>query len=114
MKNSLKTKSHRRQSSLPAPEIVTSDDIAALSDEDLMTQIGKLDEERKKVYDERADTRPWDEELCYFRREAQVRRKRRDIHEKFLKEQERETRDAQRFEKSLPSADLDNTQFMLR
>jgi hypothetical protein len=113
-RNSLVSAPRRnRQSSFQNPEVVSSDDIAVLSDEDLMSTIATVDETRKKVNAEKCDTRLWEEELCYLRREAQIRRKRHAIHEKYLLELDRENREAQDVERSLPSADFDNSVFML-
>ena len=113
-RNSLVSAPRRmRQPTLPFPETASSDDIAILSDEDLMSTIAQVDDSRRKVNAEKCDTRVWEEELCYLRREAQMRRKRHAIHEKYLLELDRENREAQNVERSLPSADFDNSVFML-
>lgn len=109
---SLVSVSHRNASSIPAPLIACSDDIEVLTDEELAYKISELDSERNEVITEGADARPWDEELCYFRREMQIRRKRREIHETFLNQAAAEARLAWQEEQRLPNADLDNSSYM--
>lgn len=113
MNFSLKSKSHRRNSKQFLPTVVNSDDIEVLTDEDLMENIVKLSKERSQVFEERADTRPWDEELCYFRRELQLRRKRRELHDEYEKKLSEELQELYKQEELLPRADIDNTQFVV-
>lgn len=114
-KNNLVTPSRRNHtSSVPVPTRTNSDDIAILSDEDLMGTIAGLVEQHKTVCVEKCDPRPWEEELCYYRREAQIRRKRKTIHDDYLANlsmENKTTNDVD--EKNLPYADLDNSSFII-
>lgn len=93
----------------PLPEIVSIDLMAAANDEDLINRLRSLEEERNKVLDAHLDARPWEEEVAYIRRELQIRRSRREAHERYVRELEREFAEA---EANLPVADLDNSHFL--
>lgn len=99
---------HRR-STVSIPEVVTIDVLNLMLDEDLISRLRALDEDRNKVIEERGETRPWDEEIAYVRREQQLRRTRREAHMEFLR-QEQEA--FEKLEASLPVADLDNSAFV--
>ncbi len=82
-----------------------------MSDDDLTSLSRRLHEDREKVIDSSArfDTRPWDEELAYVKREQQIRKIRHEEHEKWLRKLDAEQA---RQEINLPSADLDNSAFV--
>lgn len=67
--------------SIALPIVISQDEIALYSDERLADEISNLVSQRMTVVKERADAHPWEIELCYLRREAQIRRKRRKIAE---------------------------------
>ena len=67
--------------SVALPTVISQDEIALFSDEKLADEISNLVSQRMKVIKEKADAYPWEVELCYLRREAQIRRKRRKIAE---------------------------------
>lgn len=98
----------RRHSNAP-PAIVDTDTLGTMSDDELVTRHRTIDEDRLKVIGMGADPRPWEDELAYSRREMQIRRSRREAHDKYVRQLEREYQDA---EANLPSADLDNTNFL--
>lgn len=103
-------KSHYRYP-ISLPEVTNIDALATMSDDDLGSLTRRLWDDREKVLDSSArfDTRPWDEELSYVKREQQIRRQRHEAHEKWLKELELEH---SRQEINLPTADLDNSAFV--
>lgn len=90
------------------PEVINIDDLAVLTDEELNGLCYKLDSERQKVIDAYLDPRPWEEELAYIKREMQVRRARREAHDRYVRQLEREFAES---EANLPVADLDNSRF---
>lgn len=85
------------------------DVIGAMTDEELVLSFRALDEAREKVLSAGGDTMPWEVEIAYLRREQQMRRSRRDLHEKWCRDVEREMAIE---EAMLPVADLDNSSFM--
>lgn len=103
-------KSHYRYP-VPLPDVTNIDTLATMSDDDMMSLSRRLHDDRDKVLDAsvRLDTRPWDEELAYLKREQQIRRSRHEAHERWLREQEIEH---SRQEINLPTADLDNSSFV--
>ncbi len=96
---------------VPLPEMLNIDALATMSDDDLGSALRRLFDDRDKVIksSERLDTRPWDEELAYIKREQQIRRARHEAHEKWIRELDLES---QRSEANLPTADLDNSSFV--
>lgn len=98
---------------LQEPLINNLDDIAIMSDEDLANGFHILIEDRNKVANARQDTRSWDEEICYFRREMHIRRERREFHENWIKSEDDEIKQSQWDEKFLPAADLNNSSYMI-
>lgn len=68
------------------PEKTSMDVIARYLDDELYSHITKFETDRTKVMDARLDPSPWEIELAYLRREANIRRVRRDLHEIFLRD----------------------------
>lgn len=91
------------------PEVANMDALGIISDEELVTRLRSLEDDRAKVLDAHLDPRLWEDEVAYVRREMQVRRTRRETHERYVRTLEREFADA---EVGLPNADLDNSQFL--
>lgn len=91
------------------PEIVTFDDLGIMLDEDLISRLHSLEEEKVRVYEAREETRPWEEEIAYVRREQQIRRTRRDNHMDYLRKSEEEFA---RAEADLEPGDFDNLAFV--
>ena len=106
--SSLPSRPNRRQV-VPLPELVTIDVLGTLLDEDLIVRLRALDEDRNKAIEAKVDTRPWETEIAFVRREQQMRRARRETHSAWL-EQERKEREAE--EAKLPPGDFDNSAFV--
>lgn len=85
------------------------DTMFTIPDDALITRLRSLEEDRLKVLDAHLDARPWEEEVAYIRRELQIRRSRREAHQNYMRQLEREFAEA---EANLPVADLDNTHFL--
>lgn len=106
--SSLSSRPTRRQV-IPLPEVVSSDVLGTLLDEDLIVRLRALDEDRNKAFEARSDTRPWETEIAYVRREQQMRRNRRENHLEF----DRREREAfEKLEATLPHGDFDNSAFI--
>ena len=91
------------------PDVMTTDELGIIVDEELIDRLRRLEEDRQKVVDVVLDARPWEEEIAYVRRELQIRRTRREMHDRYVKQLESEY---SRSEADLPSADLDNSRFL--
>ncbi len=98
-----------RRYSIAQPVLVDIDALGAMSDDELVTRYRALDDDRLKVINSGLDPRSWEEELAYSRREMQIRRSRREAHDQYVRQLEREYQSA---EANLPVADLDNTHFL--
>ena len=68
------------------PQVINMDEIARYLDDDLYQKITHLENDRNKVVDARMDPSLWEIEIAYLRREAGIRKSRRELHEIFLKE----------------------------
>ena len=86
------------------------DDLAGMSDEELNALSYALHADRNKVLDRGFDAKPWDEELLYVHREFQLRRIRRETHDKFVRDQARQFAEE---EARLPSAEFDNLRYVM-
>lgn len=83
--------------------------MAALSDEELINRLHSLEEDRQKVLDANLAARPWEEEVAYIKRELQIRWARREAHDRYVRQLEKEFVES---EANLPMADLDNSHFL--
>lgn len=66
------------------PEVVDMDALASMSDDELLNRLQRLDNEREGMRESRVQTREWEIEIAYVRREQQLRRARREAHDLFL------------------------------
>ncbi len=100
-----------QQESVVFPDVVSSDALGIYSDEELFGRLRRVEGDLQKVVDAHLDLdlRPWERELAYAQRELQIRRERRETHERYRRQLEKEFAEA---EYGLPSADLDNTRFL--
>jgi hypothetical protein len=102
--------SHNRHRSVVAqPEVVSSDVLGTMLDEDLIVRLRALEDDKGRVYEAYGDARPWEEEIAYIRREQQMRRVRRDTHADYMK---KEADEFNRAEFGLPAGDFDNSVFV--
>ncbi len=85
------------------------DVLGAIDDKDLILRFQALDEDRLRAYEAGRDTRPWEEEIAYVRREQQIRRTRRDAHARLTAAAQAEY---ERIEAGLPQGDFDNSAFV--
>ena len=92
------------------PERPNMNDLAGMSDEELNALSYALHADRNKVLDRGFDAKPWDEELLYVHREFQLRRIRRETHDKFVRDQARQFAEE---EARLPSAEFDNLRYVM-
>ncbi len=75
-----------QQCPVPVPNVVNMDEIAIYSDEELFARMTSLENDRNKVIEARFDPMLWEIEIAYLRREAGIRRQRREAHEIFLRD----------------------------
>lgn len=108
-KNSEQNVSRQFTGGLNLPDVLHVDVLSTMLDEDLVVRLRTLESDLEKAYDSYADTRPWEEELAYVKREQQIRRVRRDSHLEFIKQSEFEFA---RLEASLPAGDFDNSAYV--
>lgn len=102
----------RRESPVAAPDVQNMDELATMTDDVLVERLRSLETDREKVLDAKCDSRQWEVELSYIRRELQLRRTRHFLHEAYLNGLDREAADQARLENQYPVADLDNSEFM--
>lgn len=92
------------------PDVMNSDDIAYLLDEDLYRRLEVLNADRVKVVDAQFEPKRWEVEISYVLREMQMRFARHAANERYS----REFITAFMIDESkLPAADWDNTKFMV-
>lgn len=75
---------HQYPVNVPVP--VHMDTMARYLDDELYSWITQYENERIKVLDAKMDPFPWEIEIAYLRREAGIRKIRRELHENFLRE----------------------------
>ena len=97
---------------LPLPGMLNMDELAAMQDDELIQRLTSMHEGRGRYLKARVSPRDWEVEICYIKRELQLRRERRGSHDTYVKEMEREFREDRDAERRLPAADLDNRDFM--
>lgn len=107
--NGYETRGPRRNNAVTYPDVVTIDDLGVMLDEDLGLRVRSLEDAKGKAFEARVDTRPWEEEIAYVRREQQIRRGRRESYLEYSRKLEE---DFARTEASLPAGDFDNTAFV--
>lgn len=95
---------------IPEPDVIDMDAIGSMLDEDVLARLRSLEDDVNRLYEMGFTARPWEEEIAYIRREQQLRRTRREVHEAYVKRLDREYSIS---EANLPSADLDNSRFFV-
>lgn len=91
------------------PEVVSIDVLATMTDDDIISRMRVMEDDRQKVNDAGMDPIFWEIEAAYVRREMMIRRARREAHERYMRGLEQEYSVS---EASLPAADLDNSNFL--
>lgn len=105
--------SRQREQNLPVLEMMTFDQLGTVTDDELYERLRNLEANKDLIVQAHCNPRRWEEEICYVRREIQIRRNRREQHTAFVERTSREIANNQAAEKHLPSADLDNTRFIV-
>lgn len=67
---------------LNAPEVISHDELALFTDEDLARRFSQLDSERVRAGD---SALPWEVEIAYIQREQGIRERGRQIHLEYMK-----------------------------
>lgn len=108
-----KNKTGNKSKFVELPPVHHVDDIAVFTDEELLERVKSVETQRTDALRNCvSDLVPWETELCYLRREMQLRSQRRHLHERYLQECSVEAERARRLEEALPWADLDNSEFV--
>lgn len=66
-----------------APQITNIDELAVMTDEELVARASRFESERNRSY----DSYPWEVEIAYIRREQQIRKTRAQAHADWLTSQ---------------------------
>lgn len=66
------------------PTVMSIDVLGILPEEDLLGRVRTLEDDRQKLLENQYDVQPWEEEIAYIRRELQLRKVRRDLHDAYL------------------------------
>lgn len=77
-------RANQRYTQPQRPPVVDMDTIGNMSDEELASELHTVETGRENAYNTFCDTRPWEVEVAYFKREQHVRRLRREAHEKWM------------------------------
>lgn len=91
------------------PEVIDSDTLAVLQDNELALRYRALDDDRIRAQELGWVLQPWEVELAYVKREQQIRNDRRQAHAEINR---RETQEFYASEAGLPSGDVDNFAFV--
>lgn len=102
----------KKELTVALPQVINMDDIAVMTDDALLERLRGLEADRDKVMEEKYETRLWEVEAAYVRRELQLRRTRHNLHDNYLHELDRDAREQLALENRYPVADLDNSAFM--
>lgn len=66
------------------PDVIDMDTLSSMSDDELSNRFQRLEGERESLREQRVYTREWEVEIAYVRREQQLRRTRRELHDAYL------------------------------
>jgi len=91
------------------PEVINMDDLAIMSDMDLIKRHRELHDQKNWAYEQLIDLRPWEEEIAYVRREQQIRQAQRDAHAEYVNKENNAWADE---EFHLEPGDFDNAAFV--
>lgn len=73
------------RATLRAPEVISLDDLAYLTEDELSRRHDFLVSEKETATRHEVDTKLWEVEICYVQRESQIRGSRRMAHDRYLK-----------------------------
>lgn len=99
----------RRRNAVYLPEVIDSDALAVLQDNELALRYRALDDDRVRAQELGYSLQPWEVELAYVRREQQIRNERRITHTEISR---REQQQFYASDAGLPSGDVDNFAFV--
>ncbi|NBT35357.1 MAG: hypothetical protein EBT03_07435 [Betaproteobacteria bacterium] len=74
----------KRKQQHERPAIVSMDELAIMSDEELAGRASRLEGERRRVASSSSELRPWEEEIAYVRREQALREDRSKAHAAYM------------------------------
>ena len=77
-------------------------------DDELTSRLQTLESDRGKINDAGFDPTMWEVEVAYVRRELQIRRARRELHDQYMNSMREQERAFIAEEASLPVVDFDN------
>lgn len=81
---SKKNKGFNRDFHGDAPEVLNMDEIRYMPDEAIYSIANRLESERNRLANASRDTRLWEVEIAYLRREQELRHIRAEHHQKYL------------------------------
>lgn len=99
----------RRRAAVYLPDVINSDVLATMQDNELAQRYRTLDDDRLRAQELGYSTQPWEVELAYVKREQQIRNSHRAIHAEIMRQEQLDFHDS---EASLPSGDMDNFAFV--
>lgn len=83
MKKNTEVESSRRRN-INVPDVYNMDSVGYMADEEIAAIAGRLESERVFLLNKGQDTYLWEVEICYLRREQQLRRFRSERHAEYL------------------------------
>lgn len=83
-KNTTDNESNRRNRTINVPDVYNMDMIGYMQDEDIAALASRLESERNHLIGKGQDTYIWEVEICYLRREQQMRKQRAERHAEYL------------------------------
>jgi hypothetical protein len=83
MKKNTEVESTRRRN-INVPDVYNMDLVGYMADEEIASTAGRLESERNYLLSKGQDTYLWEVEICYLRREQQMRRLRSERHAEYL------------------------------
>ena len=84
------------------PQVTCMDALASMGDDEMQDMYRRLDSERLQVIASNSSPVPWEEELAYLIREAEIRRERRSAHQKYCNTLQEESRRFFEYDEQLP------------
>jgi hypothetical protein len=74
----------KKQNPIPFPQKINMDDLATVDDDVLSNMLRSLNDSIARATGHGLNPMPWEVELCYAQREAQIRTLRKELHAKYL------------------------------